>query len=333
MREILPATSEASSLLPLLIPECHPDDMRTLVNSSFCSMEYQVVPGKASPMTSMRGAGFGAGGGVGVFQHDGQGTRVGRRDRRHIRANWADDFVITMPISARVRTEHRGTVANLDPGSFVFLSTSKPFSAELSGGHREDPFSLFLVRVSGPMLRERVPQIDLYCGSAHPVRAGAGKIMQGLFNLALSDGTVLSTAQNGSFGDILLTAIANVAAEMAESSAVPTQRKPASARVREQAVDYIVANLSNPELDSDLVARHCQVSARYIQAAFAASATTVEAYIREARLLQCRESLRHPALKYKSIIEIAMSWGFNDAAHFSRTYKQRFGNSPSSERK
>ena len=46
------------------------------------------------------------------------------------------------------------------------------------------------------------------------------------------------------------------------------------------------------------------------------------------RLEHCRADLASPALRARSIGEIAYYWGFNDVAHFSRAFKQRHGVSP-----
>nr|WP_291557272.1 helix-turn-helix domain-containing protein [Comamonas sp. SCN 65-56] len=35
-----------------------------------------------------------------------------------------------------------------------------------------------------------------------------------------------------------------------------------------------------------------------------------------------------PRASARSVSEIAFAWGFNDAAHFSRAFKNRFGCSP-----
>ena len=43
---------------------------------------------------------------------------------------------------------------------------------------------------------------------------------------------------------------------------------------------------------------------------------------------RCRDALVDPAFRHTSVSEIAYEWGFNDAAHFSRTFKVRFGVSP-----
>jgi AraC family transcriptional regulator, positive regulator of tynA and feaB len=310
-------------------PEYAPADMQSLVSASFCPMDYQVVPNPTSPMTGFSGIALGA---IDVFRHEGVGKRVGNRNSVHIREQWVDDFVISMPIDAYVTTTQGGHIANLEPGGFVFLSTSRPFGAALSAVNPHGAFSAFLVRISGPLLREKVPHIDHYCGRANSIMPGAGQIMQSLFELAITDGAALTGEQRGRFGDMLLAAVVNVAAEVPDLTVQQPQRLSAHAQLRQQAMEYIHHHLSNPELDSRLIAAHCRISVRHLQAAFAASVTTVEAYIRESRLLQCRVSLKHPQLRNSAVIQIAMQWGFNDPAYFSRIYKARFGKPPSTDR-
>jgi len=311
------------------VAEYAPEAMRRLVKRSFCTMSYQAPAGSPSAMTSFEGVGLGA---VDVFRHEGIGKRVGYRQPADIRNHWVDDFVISMPLKAQMATQQDGHDAKLVPGNFVFLSTSRPFAASVSGTHPNEICAAFLVRVSGSLLRERAPLLDDCCGLPLPIKAGAGRIMQTLFELAISEAAALSPSQRARFNEMLLSAIANVAIEVSETAAARLPRPRAHERLREAAIAYIHCHLSNPELGAAQIAKHCQVSERYLQAAFAAVSTTVGACIRERRLQQCRTALRNPALRDRSIIEIALRWGFSDAPYFSRAYKARFGQSPSAER-
>ena len=51
-------------------------------------------------------------------------------------------------------------------------------------------------------------------------------------------------------------------------------------------------------------------------------------YVQTQRLERCKRDLGDPAYQARHIGEIAFAWGFNDLAHFSRIFKQRFGVSP-----
>lgn len=91
--------------------------------------------------------------------------------------------------------------------------------------------------------------------------------------------------------------------------------------------DYIRANLRDPELSLTQVATQHGISLRYLHWLFAHSHQTAAAYILDARLNACRNDLLNPAMAKKAISDIAYQWGFNSAAHFSRSYRARFGES------
>jgi AraC-like DNA-binding protein len=55
---------------------------------------------------------------------------------------------------------------------------------------------------------------------------------------------------------------------------------------------------------------------------------TLAQYIWERRLEACSRDLRDPRLAARTVSELAFGRGFNDAAHFSRAFRERFGCSP-----
>jgi transcriptional regulator GlxA family with amidase domain len=46
------------------------------------------------------------------------------------------------------------------------------------------------------------------------------------------------------------------------------------------------------------------------------------------RLTACRRELADASMAHRSVSDIAFSWGFNEAAHFSRSFREQFGLSP-----
>ncbi|WP_178133972.1 helix-turn-helix domain-containing protein [Vineibacter terrae] len=100
-----------------------------------------------------------------------------------------------------------------------------------------------------------------------------------------------------------------------------------------RAQDYIMKHLRDPALTLKQIARANGMSVRYLHLLFAqATRQGVSSWIREQRLQRCRDALADGVLDGPLITEIAFSWGFNDAAHFSRRFKRRFGQSPSAFR-
>jgi methylphosphotriester-DNA--protein-cysteine methyltransferase len=65
---------------------------------------------------------------------------------------------------------------------------------------------------------------------------------------------------------------------------------------------------------------------------FSERGVTVGSWIRSRRLAQSRIELSN-FREDRTITEIAMMWGFSDAAHFSRSFKAAFGISPNAFRR
>jgi AraC-like DNA-binding protein len=61
---------------------------------------------------------------------------------------------------------------------------------------------------------------------------------------------------------------------------------------------------------------------------FATGGESILAYILRRRLDECAARLADPQWRGHSITEIAFSYGFNSAPHFTRTFRDRFGISP-----
>ncbi|CAN5294870.1 hypothetical protein BH10PSE12_BH10PSE12_22640 [soil metagenome] len=99
----------------------------------------------------------------------------------------------------------------------------------------------------------------------------------------------------------------------------------------DRVLDYIDRQLDDLDLSPAKIAREHGISRRYLDTIFANSNWTVSGWIRERRLLRCREELR-AGREGRSLTEIAHGWGFCDSAHFSRSFSKRFGMPPKSWR-
>lgn len=96
--------------------------------------------------------------------------------------------------------------------------------------------------------------------------------------------------------------------------------------------DYIEANLGDPDLGPGNIAAAHYISTRHLHDLFQQIGTTVAASIRQRRLERCRRDLGDPVLAGRPVTAIAARWGFLDAAHFSRTFRAAYGESPTGYR-
>ena len=90
---------------------------------------------------------------------------------------------------------------------------------------------------------------------------------------------------------------------------------------------HIEENLNRTDLTSARLAREIGVSRSQLYRQFEASGG-VETYIRSRRLRRCLQALADPRRADLRIGKIAYDMGFADEAHFSRLFRQTFGQSP-----
>ncbi|WP_220635548.1 helix-turn-helix domain-containing protein [Georgfuchsia toluolica] len=93
-------------------------------------------------------------------------------------------------------------------------------------------------------------------------------------------------------------------------------------------LSYLEENFSDHELTPTRIADANFVSVRHLHGLFKQCGTTVSKWIWDRRLKAGREDLLDPSMASLTICEIAYRRGFNDSAHFSRAFKDRFGISP-----
>ncbi len=133
----------------------------------------------------------------------------------------------------------------------------------------------------------------------------------------LSDIEWAAVAQ--SFADLLPTFIAPTT----DAGGTATQ-----AAILHRLCQTIERKLDDPDLTPARVAESEGISERYLQKIFEGSGSSFTHYLRERRLQRTSAELSNPAEAHHSISEIAYRNGFNDSAHFSRTFRHRFGLSP-----
>jgi len=107
--------------------------------------------------------------------------------------------------------------------------------------------------------------------------------------------------------------------------ASPRKREVALSRAR----NYVAQHLEDSDLNATRIATSVGISPGHLSRLFKARSTTVMRYVWSCRLDRAADLLKSRGRSNVSIGEIAYSCGFASHAHFSRTFKERFGLSPS----
>ena len=188
------------------------------------------------------------------------------------------------------------------------------------------PHASICLSVPEAMLRDYVPDPDRLAGMRF---APDGTLSRLVSTLLLS--AWASAERGAAYGDGLkaVHALLRVVACCHSRSSSRAAEREAAAKVScEQIKRLVDLEIHNPELSVQLIAQRVGVTTRYLQLLFAKEQECVSQYIKRERLLGCLLDLRDGAFEHQSITDIAFSWGFNTAAHFSSSFKKEFGLNP-----
>lgn len=122
--------------------------------------------------------------------------------------------------------------------------------------------------------------------------------------------------------------IVAIAAADADSDGRNEQPGVKAARLRAIKAD-IAARLCDPHLDITGVAARSAISPRYVRRLFHDEGSSFSAHVLGQRLDRAHRLLLHPGQDARTIAGVAYACGFGDLSYFNRTFRRRFGMTPS----
>ena len=246
--------------------------------------------------------------------------RVQRTPSRIARAS--ADFVLVALGNHGVNGVYQdGREAVVSAGEFVIYDTTRPYELRF-----DDSFSQTIFQMPRKLLQQRIGAFDALTAttfsSDRPLERLAYEFLIGLSKTI----DRVDPATAGRLLDQGLDLIAMAFADRmhARSSEQSFHRTALLYRLK----NYILTHLRDPELSMVRAAAATGISPRYASDLMADEQHSFRSYVQMQRLERCKRDLSDPAHAARHISDIAFAWGFNDLAHFSRVFKQRFGTSP-----
>lgn len=242
---------------------------------------------------------------------------------RDLIANSSDEnFFFILQLSGRSRLCQHGNEALLSPGDMAIIDSGLPSVFEYDGPFRQCSLHLPRSVLKSKLGSRRVPYAQRISGEK-----GMGALTGGFLRSLYAEADHLNQEQSGAVRDALLDMII---AALAPSDVphMPWSMQSARGAQLSSLKQFIEARLSDPELTPSSIADAYGISTRHLHRLFEAEDLSVGDWLRGRRLERARQDLTKPALLGHSVIQIAFSWGFNDASHFSRAFKAAFGISP-----
>ena len=233
----------------------------------------------------------------------------------------ADAIWLALHLGGDATLQSGQETIELIPGDIVF----GPAEAQAGLDFRSN-FRQFMVSVPRAILKARPPGSPVFALGHLSGRTGLGRMFSGTLT-ALAD----------AFDTLEDNDLAPVESSLSEfiATTLAAQRDPASpavsstqAATMRRLCQFVDLNLSDSALSLTAVAAHGCVSERLVQKLFEGLGQTFTAYLRQRRLERARADLANRQYGHLSISDICFRWGFNDPAHFSHCFRDRYSMSP-----
>lgn len=166
--------------------------------------------------------------------------------------------------------------------------------------------------------------------TAHAEHDGMCRILLSLMDSTMHELDHLDEARRASVGQTMIDLVRTmIGADPQPARPVANPLDLLLQRIK----DFIDIHLARPDLTVTMIARRMGCSVRYIYRAFEAECLTPSDYIWDLRLQRAAAQLREAGGYAGEISEIAFALGFSSSAHFSRSFRHRYGVSPTQWRK
>jgi AraC-like DNA-binding protein len=251
-----------------------------------------------------------------------------RRTPKLIRRSDPELFKIDVQLRGNAVFEQSGREVLLKPGDLTFVDSSRPSRV----GHVGDEHEVVVVQFPHgalPLRHDELARVTAlhvqgFDGLGAPIVALARHLARRMDDFGATDGALLS----GALMDLLIVLLAQ-RLDRVDAVSPSMRRRALLASVQA----FIDRRLSDPRLSPGEIAAVHHISLRLLQKLFEEQGTSVGRWIRERRLERCRRDLLDPALGDLPASAIAFRWGFVDAAHFSRVFREAYGHPPGEYRR
>lgn len=230
-------------------------------------------------------------------------------------------FQVLMPVQSEFSLSHGDRPSTtVSAGSFCLIDRSAPY--EMTHG---DGLCTIGIELPRALLESCLPQATRYAGSVVQPDSGASRVLGGLLR---SLGSELSGGDRpGALPPMMARSIAGfVAAAFAERSD-DSQRRGNAGRLAAFR-DYVDACLGDGDFRPINVARHFDVSERYVRMVFQSAGESLSGFLLRRRLERAAQLLRSEFHGQQTITDIALECGFNSASHFGQCFRQRYAITP-----
>jgi AraC-like DNA-binding protein len=246
--------------------------------------------------------------------------------RRHedIDRDHNTDYLLAAQIKGTVLVKEGEAELTQHPGDLVIMSAAEPYTViHTQNSHR------LILHIPAAVYQERI--LAHQEGREFRPRlmpaGGLATVVHHMLKSLAFEGDKLHSTEQYTLAECLLELTSAMLRSEADKDYEQHHAKQ-SALFR-RILEFMEENYTDCELTPEKIATANGISMRYLHSLFQQAGMTVSKWMWERRLKATREDLLDPNMTHMRVSEIAFRRGFNDPAHFSRAFKNRFDVSPS----
>jgi AraC-like DNA-binding protein len=231
---------------------------------------------------------------------------------------------IVAPLKGCAGVEQKGRETWVTPGQWSIYDTTDSYAVA-----NPERVEHLIVMLPKAMVAERGLQLDPLMARRLGGSGGVSTLALQTMRNAFAELPSMPEAAARGVGDAITQLVHLSLLDLAGQATAQTQRE----ALRERIKQHVAQHLADPELTVDQLARALNCSRRQLYNAFAEEPDGVAGYILARRLEACRRVLADRAQDHRSLTDIALGFGFQNMAHFSRVFRNHLGLPPSDFRR
>jgi AraC-like DNA-binding protein len=238
----------------------------------------------------------------------------------------ADRLFITVPLAGSFEVDQLGRHVQMRTGDAFVGTAGEPLVSRVSPSFRSATFAM-----PSRVIASMVPGLDAMFGRSIPAESPALRMLSRYVGFLEESGELATPELQGSAVKHVYDLIALALGTTRDGAMSARLGGGRAARLREIKAD-IERAIGKEEISVGALAARYRVPVRSIQRLFEAEGVTFTEFVLERRLAKAFTLLTDRRFDDLPIGAVALEAGFGDQPHFNRSFRQRYGASPSEVR-
>ncbi len=235
----------------------------------------------------------------------------------------SDTLVLAITTKGRSLARQLGREETIPEGGAVLMST-----AELASHTLEDDGVLLSISVPKSSIMPYVGDIGSALMRPFKPEADALRLLVDYARSAMALGETASPELQGAVAQHLRDLVSVLLGARNDAQEFLAERGVRAARLR-AVKGEVLAQLGRDNLSAETVALPLRISANYVRKLLQTEGSSFSEYVLGLRLERAFAMFRDQRLSDRAISSIAMAAGFSDISYFNRSFRRRFGMTPS----